>query len=99
MAKKKKEEEVQKLDLTELVNYVNYLGEKVAELSQFSIGSDDIRFGMELVENESQLKGIKFFHTPFVYEFCGDVSPNLREFYAKKYGSIPEVKKPDFYAF
>ena len=54
---------------------------------------------MELVENESQLKGIEFFHTPFVYEFCSDISPNLREFYAKKYGSIPEVKKPDFYAF
>ena len=54
---------------------------------------------MELVENESQLKGIEFFHTPCVYEFCSDISPNLREFYAKKYGSIPEVKKPDFYAF
>ena len=102
MAKKKKEsvqeEEVQQIDLTELVNYVNYLGQKVEEIGQ-STQSSVLRFGMEQVDSEGQLRGIKYFHIPVVAEICGDITTNMKEFYSKKYGIIPQIVPPDFYAF
>ena len=102
MAKKKKEsvqeEEVQQIDLTELVNYVNYLGQKVEEIGQ-STKSSVLRFGMEQVDSEGQLRGIKYFHIPVVAEICGDITTNMKEFYSKKYGIIPQIVPPDFYAF
>ena len=101
MAKKKKEsvqEEVQQIDLTELVNYVNYLGQKVEEIGQ-TAQSSVLRFGMEQVESEGQLRGIKYFHIPVVSEMCGDITTNMKEFYSKKYGMIPQIIPPDFYAF
>ena len=101
MAKKKKEpvqEEVQQIDLTELVNYVNYLGQKVEEIGQ-STQSSILRFGMEQVDSEEQLRGIKYFHIPVIAEMNGDISTNTKEFYSKKYGSIPQITPPDFYVF
>lgn len=101
MAKKNKEpvqEEVQQIDLTELVNYVNYLGQKVEEIGQ-STQSSILRFGMEQVDSEGQLRGIKYFHIPVIAEMSGDISNNMKEFYSKKYGSIPQITPPDFYVF
>ncbi len=101
MAKKKKEpvqEEVQQIDLTELVNYVNYLGQKVEEIGQ-STQTSVLRFGMEQVDSEGQLGGIKYFHIPVIAEMSGDISTNMKEFYSKKYGSIPQITPPDFYVF
>ena len=101
MAKKKKEpvqEEVQQIDLTELVNYVNYLGQKVEEIGQ-STQFPVLRFGMDQVDSEGQLRGIKYFHIPVIAEMSGDISNNMKEFYFKKYGSIPQITPPDFYVF
>lgn len=101
MAKKKKEsvqEEVQQIDLTELVNYVNYLGQKVEEIGQ-STQSLVLRFGMEQIDTEGQLNGIKYFHIPVIAEMSGDISTNMKEFYSKKYGTIPQITPPDFYVF
>lgn len=54
---------------------------------------------MEQVESEGQLRGIKYFHIPVVSEMCGDITTNMKEFYSKKYGMIPQIIPPDFYAF
>ena len=92
------EEVVQQIDLTELVNYVNYLGDKVNELGQTS-QPKELKFGMEVVETEGSLSGIKYFHTAVAEGFCSGVGTTIKEFYAKKYGAIPEVLKADFYGF
>lgn len=99
MPKKKKEETVQQIDLTELVNYVNYLGEKINELGQATSSNADIRFGMEVVDDEKDLIGTKYFHTLIIDNMCTDIPLKTKEFYYKKYGTYPEMPKIDFYAF
>ena len=99
MSKEKATEEVvQQIDLTELVNYVNYLGDKVTELSQAS-QPKELKFGMEVVETEGSLSGIKYFHTVVTDGFCSGIGTDIKDFYAKKYGVIPEVLMADFYGF
>ena len=92
------EEVVQQIDLTELVNYVNYLGEKIGEIEQTS-SVPNTRFGIEVVESEGELSGIKYFHSVCVDNLCSGVSKHLKEFYLKKYGTVPEVAPIDFYTF
>lgn len=99
MSKKQTQtEEVQTLDLTELVNYVNYLGNKLEEVSQV-VQHPNIRFGLECIETESQLGRSKFFHYPVLDGFSSDLPKATKKFYLDKYGVIPELKLDDYYAF
>jgi hypothetical protein len=90
-------QEVQELDLTELVNYVNELGQRVEELSLSKNKVYDA-FGTEYLEDSATaLKGIKFFRTPTFYGFETRLSKDTYEFYLKKYGTVPEIQKDDYY--
>jgi hypothetical protein len=96
---KKKTEEVQSIDLTELVNYVNYLGEKLNEIGQTVNSNANVRFGMDYVETEGELGNTKYFHVVTSDVIGNDIPIDTKEFYYKKYGSVPEIPKFDFYAF
>ena len=97
---KKKEvvEEVQQYDITELINYVNYIGTKVEEIGQI-VQSPNTKFGLEQIDTESQVGSTKFFHTVVSESYCSKLSNFMKEFYLQKYGSSVELSKPDFYAF
>ena len=91
-------EEVQTLDLTELIGYVNYLGQKVEELSTNKNKVYDA-FGTEYLDDSATaLKGIKFFRTPTFYGFETKLSKDTYEFYLKKYGVVPEFQKDEYYS-
>lgn len=99
MAKKKKEpeQEVQAIDLTDLVNYVNELGLGLEELKlKLNTVSVSKFYGIECVDTEGQLGDSKYFHYLDPYFIVSNsISKEIKDFYISKYGAIPQIQSVD----